>query len=176
MHRKITGAAIVATILLAGCSSTATNTINTQSISYVKPNIKPVTIFEKIIDESEAQHNKRIKKQIVKLALSGENVPYVFSGINRYGWDCSGFTLYVYNKFGVKLKHSANKQGHMNKTTRPVPGDIVAISSDNGKSYYHVGIYLGDNTLIHANSHYKRTVIESLDTFKDDTIVFIRVI
>jgi cell wall-associated NlpC family hydrolase len=172
MHKQIIGAGIVATILLTGCSSTPSNTINTQTTSYVKPEIKQVTIIDKI----KAQHSEIVKKQIVKLALSGKNVPYVFSGINRYGWDCSGFTLYVYKQFGVKLKHSANKQGHMKHTTKPVPGDIVAFSSDNGKSYYHVGIYLGHNKLIHANSHYKRTVVESLDTFKGQTIVFIRVI
>jgi len=108
--------------------------------------------------------------------LSGKNVPYVFSGINKYGWDCSGFTSYVYNKFGVSLEHSANKQGHLKHTTKPVPGDIVAFSFNHGKDYYHVGIYLGHGLMIDANSYYQRTVVEPLSDFSGQTVVFIRVI
>jgi cell wall-associated NlpC family hydrolase len=128
------------------------------------------------MDKVKAKHNLVIKKQLVKVALSGKNVPYVFSGVNKYGWDCSGFTLYVYDKFGIKLEHSANKQGHMKHTTHPVPGDIVAFSFNNGRDYYHVGIYLGHGLMIHANSYYKRTVVEPLSNFDGQTVVFIRLI
>ena len=76
---------------------------------------------------------------------------YVFSGDSPRGWDCSGMTMWAYGQLGVNLEHRASKQkyeGTLVKT--PKVGDIVAFTYKGSQSAYHVGIYLGPDTMIHA--------------------------
>ena len=171
MQKKILASLVMTIVVLTGCSSPQVSNAKAQSVAYVKPVVKT-----SLLDKIKARQVKQTKKQIVKVALSGNGVSYVFRGNTPYGWDCSGFTSYVYSKFGVSLEHSANKQGHMKHTKKPAPGDVVAFSFDHGKTYYHVGIYLGNNTIINANSSYGKTMVESLDDFKGQTIVYIKVL
>ena len=51
-----------------------------------------------------------IGEQVVALALSYLGVPYVWGGESPSGFDCSGFTLYIYKQFGYSLYHSASAQ------------------------------------------------------------------
>ena len=76
---------------------------------------------------------------------------YVFSGDSPRGWDCSGMTMWAYGQLGVNLEHRASKQkyeGTLVKT--PKVGDIVAFTYKGSQSAYHVGIYLGNDRMIHA--------------------------
>ncbi len=86
--------------------------------------------------------------QVVAVAERYQGVPYVYGGASPAGFDCSGFTQYVYAQFGVALPHSASRQGaggaHISAADAR-PGDIVAM--DGGG---HVGIYLGGNMMIDA--------------------------
>jgi peptidoglycan DL-endopeptidase CwlO len=76
------------------------------------------------------------------------------------GFDCSGFTMYMYRKVGVGLPHNAAMQY---RHGRPVsrrnlrPGDLVFF---NGLG--HVGIYLQGNRFIHASSSGGNVKISSL--------------
>lgn len=73
---------------------------------------------------------------------------YVYGGTSPSGFDCSGFTQYVYRHFGVSLNRTAAAQ-YSNGTavTSLQAGDLVMF----GKSgINHVGIYIGGNTFIHA--------------------------
>jgi cell wall-associated NlpC family hydrolase len=78
-------------------------------------------------------------------------VPYVFGGASPSGFDASGFTMYVYAQLGVSLAHGATVQ---QRTSRPIPlgklrrGDLVFYGS--AKYSYHVAIYVGNGTVIHA--------------------------
>jgi peptidoglycan DL-endopeptidase CwlO len=75
-------------------------------------------------------------------------VPYQWGGASPSGFDCSGFTMYVYAQVGVSLPHNAAMQYSMGS---PVgreflqPGDLVFF---NGLG--HVGIYIGGNQMIHS--------------------------
>ena len=89
--------------------------------------------------------------QVIAIAMRYLGVPYVYGGSTPRGFDCSGFTGYVYAQLGVTLARSAD--GQYRSTTRiarsqAVPGDLVFYLS--GGSAYHVGIYLGGNQMIAA--------------------------
>lgn len=75
--------------------------------------------------------------------------PYVYGGTSlTNGADCSGFIMSVYAAFGVSLPHSSASLrgvGYEVSLDNIQPGDIVCYSG-------HVGIYAGNNTLIHASS------------------------
>ncbi len=86
--------------------------------------------------------------QVVQIALQYQGVPYVYGGSTPTGFDCSGFTSYVYAQVGVTLPHSSSAQGAGGiriSAADARPGDIVAM--DGGG---HVGIYLGGNSMIDA--------------------------
>jgi cell wall-associated NlpC family hydrolase len=75
--------------------------------------------------------------------------PYVYGAAGPSTFDCSGFTMYVYQHFGIGLPHNAAMQ---QSSVTPVsagqlqPGDLVFF----GVPAYHVGIYVGGSSMIHA--------------------------
>ena len=88
--------------------------------------------------------------QVVAVAKKYQGVPYVFGGSNPSGFDCSGFTMYVYAQFGVALPHSAGRQssgGTRIPASAALPGDLVFMDGSG-----HVGIYLGGNMMIDAGT------------------------
>lgn len=92
---------------------------------------------------------------------------YVYGGRSPSGFDCSGFTGYVYQKFGVSLPRTSGAQ--YSATTRVSKanlqaGDLVFFSTG-GKSIGHVGIYIGNNQFIHSPSSGRTVCIESMSGY-----------
>jgi len=86
--------------------------------------------------------------QVVAVAKQYIGIPYVYGGASPAGFDCSGFTQYVYAQFGVALPHSSSRQssgGTAIAASAALPGDLVVM--DGGG---HIGIYLGGNMMIDA--------------------------
>jgi len=86
-------------------------------------------------------------------------VRYVYGGASPKGFDCSGFTMYIYGLLGYSLPHSATSQWQSTGTYVEredlQPGDLVLFcdpSLSKGKACSHVGIYVGDGEFIHASS------------------------
>jgi len=89
-----------------------------------------------------------IADQAVHDALALRGAPYVYGGSTPAGFDCSGFTSYVYGKLGIKLAHSSYDQwtaGQHIPRRDLEPGDLVFFDG-----LGHVGIYIGDGKFVHA--------------------------
>lgn len=90
----------------------------------------------------------------VSIAYQYLGVPYVYGGASPSGFDCSGFTMYVYNQLGISLPHGATPQlkyGTYVSRSELQPGDLVFFSNGSYPAS-HVGIYVGDDQFIHASS------------------------
>jgi cell wall-associated NlpC family hydrolase len=104
---------------------------------------------------------------IVNFAMQFQGYPYVWAGNTPSGFDCSGFTQYVVqNALGYDITHSTDIQAGYGS---PVgwgewqPGDLVFFTNTGASGYYsHVGIYIGDGQMIHAENEGTGVVISSL--------------
>lgn len=89
--------------------------------------------------------------RVMRTGNSLRGIPYRYGGSTPAGFDCSGFTMYVYRKVGVRLAHSATAQMHKARTisrSSARRGDLVFFRS--GSRAYHVGIYAGKNRVLHS--------------------------
>ena len=97
---------------------------------------------------------------VVNYAMQFLGNKYVYGGTTPSGFDCSGFTQYVYKHFGVNINRTAAAQ-YSNGTavTDLQAGDLVMF----GKSgINHVGIYMGGNTFIHAANSSRGVTTDTL--------------
>ena len=105
-------------------------------------------------DDSSSVPSSGSGSSAVSIAYQYLGVPYVYGGASPSGFDCSGFTMYVYSQLGISLPHGATPQlnyGASVSRSDLQPGDLVFFS-DYGYAASHVGIYVGDGQFIHASS------------------------
>jgi cell wall-associated NlpC family hydrolase len=89
--------------------------------------------------------------KVMRTGKALRGVPYRYGGSTPRGFDCSGFTMYVYRKVGVRLPHTATGQMHKARRisrSKARKGDLVFFRS--GSRAYHVGIYAGGNKVLHS--------------------------
>ena len=105
-------------------------------------------------------------QEIVEYALQYVGYPYVYGTAGPNTFDCSGFTYYVYSQFGYTLNRSSRDQVKNGVTISKEDlqqGDLVFFST-NGQYPTHVGLYIGDNNIVHASTPQDGVKISSLDT------------
>lgn len=87
-------------------------------------------------------------------ALSLRGAPYRNGGGDPAGFDCSGFTQYVYARYGVSLPRDVREQYHVGKKVKSAdlaPGDLIFFhTTQRGAS--HVAIAIGGDEFVHAPS------------------------
>ncbi len=98
----------------------------------------------------------KVRDGVIKEAKKHIGIPYKYGGITPKGFDCSGFTQYVYSKNGEKLPRTAGVQASSYQTVKinkAQKGDLVFFGS-NKNNISHVGIVVSNNplTMIHASS------------------------
>jgi cell wall-associated NlpC family hydrolase len=175
--------AAVTVLTLAGCSASAVSANAAQKLNAVvhTTNEKTATnILETryVVKITKLQRNLIQMKKVIKyLETRVGRTSYVFSGASPRGWDCSGLVRWTYERFGLELPHSANKQAHLGKrVSKPVPGDIVVFAYNGSTNFYHAAIYIGNGKIINAHYEARTTIIQPLTDYKGSQIRFVRVI
>ncbi len=107
------------------------------------------------VDATEAQSSGQ-GQEIADYALQFLGSRYVYGGSSPSGFDCSGFTSYIYKQFGYKINRSASDQldnGTPVSRSELQPGDLVMFKKGgSSKRASHVGLYIGNNQFIHAST------------------------
>ncbi len=103
------------------------------------------------LSSREGSSFTRLGSRVVDYGKNLIGTPYIYGGASPSGFDCSGFTGYVYKQFGISLPRTAAGQATVgNAVSRDelIPGDLVFFDTYGGIS--HVGIYIGSNNFVHA--------------------------
>ncbi|WP_144027200.1 C40 family peptidase [Paenibacillus sp. FSL R7-0273] len=111
------------------------------------------------IGAASASADSRMDKVIDKAI----GTKYVSGGESTNGFDCSGFTMYVFDKIGINLPHQSGSQYQMGTAISRDnlrEGDLVFFNTS-GRGVSHVGIYVGNGKFAHASSS-KGVTISSL--------------
>lgn len=106
-----------------------------------------------------------IGDRVAEIAKQYEGAPYRWAGASPAGFDCSGFSMYVYGKAGISIPRTLGGQlqsGRQVGIDDLKPGDIVFFANTFGPGLSHSGIYLGDNQFINAESEWAGVVTRSL--------------
>ena len=114
---------------------------------------------------TSSNNSSGIGSEIVKKKKKFLGVPYVYGGASSSGFDCSGFTMYVFDYFGISMGHGAQMQSRLGKAVEANKnsktsllenlevGDLVFfLDYETMDEIGHCGIYIGDGDFIHASS------------------------
>jgi cell wall-associated NlpC family hydrolase len=110
-----------------------------------RPTVRQLRLARIARLEARVDHERT---SVVRFARRFLGVPYVYGGSTPTGFDCSGFTRYVFAHFGISLPHYTYAQFDLGRWVSRWalrPGDLVFF---NGVG--HVGLYIGHNHFIHA--------------------------
>ncbi|MDD9148801.1 C40 family peptidase [Sporolactobacillus sp. CQH2019] len=99
-------------------------------------------------------------ERIVRNAQRFIGLPYLWSGMSAYGYDCSGFSFSMLRAGGYLIPRDADDQSAGGRKIDPQsmePGDLLFFAYNEGKGYiHHVGIYAGGGKMIHSPTPGKR--------------------
>jgi len=124
------------------------------------------------IEQHQTNYTLQPSSDIVEEARDWLGTPYCYGGKSTKCADCSGFVQSVYRKCGKIIPRTAAEQY---KASRRIagsdanPGDLVFFSK--GKRISHVGIFTGNNCVIHASTSKGIVVQELTDSYLSKTFV-----
>jgi cell wall-associated NlpC family hydrolase len=101
---------------------------------------------------------------VVRRALGYLGTRYRYGASGARGFDCSGFTSYIYRQHGISLPHNSAAQYRVGKPVSRSelrPGDLVFFRT-RGNRISHVGIYIGNGKFVHASSARGRVRVDTL--------------
>ncbi len=103
---------------------------------------------------------------IANFALAYVGYPYVAAGNTPAGFDCSGFSQFVIlNMLGWDIGHAVEGQpaaGWWVDWDGWLPGDLIFFQNTYRPGISHVGIYIGDGQIVHAENYDSGVTIDSI--------------
>ena len=124
-----------------------------------------------VLEQLEQNSRNSIVDQVINYAYRFRGTPYRYGAMSPRGFDCSGFTSYVFKRFGIDLDRSSRGQisdGVRIKKSELQPGDLVFFQGRSGRGGVgHVGIVTkvnDDNTFHFIHSACSSGVTESKNT------------
>ena len=151
---------IAETLLSSTQKETSRSGLTTREQSANTTNQTKKTNTSKTVTESTS--TSQSGNSVVSYAKQFLGCKYVYGGTTPSGFDCSGFTQYVYKHFGINLNRTAAAQySNGQSVTSLQTVDLVMF----GKSgINHVGIYIGGNTFIHSANPSQGVRTDSMST------------
>ena len=128
---------------------------------------------ENILENGEEKNNQsnnftKSGEAVVEYAKQFLGVKYVLGGKTpESGFDCSGFTRYIFKNFGYSLGSVAAEQDSVGAEVKREdikPGDLILFQNEGKTKIGHTGIYIGNNEFIHAANPQRGVVIDNLET------------
>lgn len=105
----------------------------------------------------------KTRENLIQYGLKLLSVPYLWGGRGGMGFDCSGMCQNLYKQVGIDIPRDASVQAGLGHTISFIgeakAGDLVFFDNEEGK-IIHVGMFLGDNKVLHASGKVK---IDSID-------------
>ena len=147
---------VVAALVLAVTVASAAPAV---AMPTAEPGEPPIVATKPKARPADRAQGSSLGSEISEVALSQIGVPYSYGGMTPAGFDCSGFTSWVYSHVGVTLPHSSSAQYSLGGS-----GDFTTISTieglevgdlvfhGGGGGIQHVGIYVGNNEFVSATS------------------------
>lgn len=189
MNKKIAAIGIV-TLVLTSCMTSAQAKVIEEPINKIEiSNPKPKSPFiQEIIAHKQftaraltlSKNTKDLNSAMNKVKQKVNRTWYVFSGSTPEGWDCSGLVKWTYEHLGFDLYHSATAQIDFGRVVRkPKYGDLVGFQYFGSDRYYHVGIYISDDLMIHAGGKKgDKTELRSISDFAGNysKVVYSRIV
>jgi cell wall-associated NlpC family hydrolase len=118
--------------------------------------------------EADTQSGSRDGRKVVRLAQRYKGAKYKWGGASPKGFDCSGFTWYVYKKAAdVDISRGVEEQWRRGRSVargKLQPGDLVFFKNTFERGLSHVGIYIRKDKFIHAENEQTGVVISSLES------------
>ena len=146
--------------------------VSSRSLTEERKNDNDTTVIDQDINNNltEALSNQNNQKgnQIAEYAKQFLGCSYVSGGKTpSSGFDCSGFTKYVYSNFGYTLGNTAATQNNLGKDVNIEDiaiGDLILFYDEGKTKIGHTGIYIGDGNFVHAANASRGVVTDNLKT------------
>jgi cell wall-associated NlpC family hydrolase len=103
----------------------------------------------------EQRQELRRGERIAATAMKYLGYPYAWGGRSpETGFDCSGFTMFVYGTLGLDLPRDLGGQlesGRPISRDELIPGDLLIFQNTYKRGISHSAVYIGDGQFVHAN-------------------------
>ena len=141
-----------------------------QQTSEQKAETKTETKKEPVVEtkqETSTPATSSKGSEVVATAKQYLGCSYIYGGAGPSSFDCSGFTMYIFGKFGVSLPHGATSQSNAGTYVSKdnlQPGDLVIFRDWDNVEIGHCGIYIGGGMFIHAANPKRGVVTDTLNS------------
>ena len=133
-------------MLLAVVCTVSFGIVQAQTVPTVSINKSAVTDVPTVTSKKGSFYDQiPLVYEVIDFAKEHLSIRYRSGGTTTRGFDCSGFTRFCYNKFGISLPHSSAAQGNVGEAIdkeAAQPGDLILFKghSASGSRIGHVGM------------------------------------